>query len=115
MRAAELVFAVAFVVAVLWGIRLLVIAGARKAEKLKEAKRAQAIHQASWSPHHESVGSLERVVARRVAVVDNDEIVLDEHEIATIPTDADDYDERFLFAMSAARARAALQNSENEN
>ena len=51
-----------------------------------------------------------RVVVRKVSP--NGTNILDEHEVAEIPTGAPDYDTRFMTAMATARERVALFEAE---
>ncbi len=65
-----------------------------------------------WETHHHDVKGVTRIVVRKVSP--NGTNILDEHEVATIPVDAEDYDTRFLTAMATARERAALFESEQD-
>lgn len=66
----------------------------------------------SWAPAHVQKGGVTHVLVRRVAPSSGR--ILEERPVETIHADAPDYDQRFLAAMAAARARAALYASEED-
>jgi hypothetical protein len=74
--------------------------------------RPRAARGGAWTVAHYERRGVTRVVVQRLARGTDD--VLDEHVVAEIPAEAPDYDERFLAAMSAARERRALFESEDE-
>lgn len=61
--------------------------------------------------HHDKSGQT-RVVVQKVS--DTGTKVLDEHVVAVIPVDDPEYDAKFLAAMSAARERRALFETEED-
>jgi hypothetical protein len=65
-----------------------------------------------WRAAHYDVEGQTRVVLQRVST--GGEHVLDEHVIATLRVDDAEYDAKFLSAMSTARERRALFESEAE-
>ncbi len=65
-----------------------------------------------WHVTHYDVRGQTRVVLQRTRP--GSDRVLDEHVVATIPVGDPDYDSRFLAAMSAARERRAVFESEAE-
>ncbi len=71
---------------------------------------AVAVPGGRWETHHHDVRGVTRVVVRRVSP--NGTNILDEHQVAEIPTDAPDYDTRFMTAMATARERVALFEAE---
>ncbi len=66
-----------------------------------------------WRTAHYDVKGQTRVVLQKVS--SSGAKVLDEHLIATVPVDDPDYDAKFLTAMSTARERRALFESEQED
>jgi hypothetical protein len=100
----ELAFALAVVGVLLYGtIRLLT--------PLPDERRAIA-RAGEWRAAHYDVKAATRVVLQRVST--NGVSVLDEHVVATIRIDDPEYDAKFLAAMSTARERRALFESEEE-
>lgn len=65
-----------------------------------------------WRAVHYDVKGQTRVALQRVAPGG---AKLDEHVIATIPVDDPDYDAKFLTAMSSARERRALFETEDDH
>lgn len=65
-----------------------------------------------WRVAHLDTAGETRVVLQKVS--DTGAWVLDEHVIATVASDDPDYDAKFLAAMSAARERRALFETEDE-
>ena len=65
----------------------------------------------TWRVAHYDAEGETHVVLQRVSVSSHK--VLDEHAIATFPSDDPDYDDKFLTAMSTARQRQALFESED--
>lgn len=65
----------------------------------------------SWRVAHYDVGGETRVVLQRVS--GSGTRVLDEHVVATVRCDDPEYDQRFLDAMSIARQRQALFDTED--
>ena len=66
-----------------------------------------------WRTAHYDLKGQTHVVVERVSPTGRD--VLDEHVISTIPVDDPEYDTKFLLAMSAARERRALFESEADD
>jgi len=66
----------------------------------------------TWRVAHYDVKGETRVVLQKVR--EGDTRVVDEHAIASIPSDDPDFDERFLTAMTAARQRQALFEAEDD-
>lgn len=64
-----------------------------------------------WHVAHYDAKGTTHVVLQRVS--EGGRAVLDEHVIATISSDDPEYDDKFLAAMSAARQRQALFESED--
>jgi hypothetical protein len=62
-----------------------------------------------WHAVHYDVKGRTQVVLQKVSP---NGVKVDEHVIATIPVDDPDYDAKFLAAMSAARERRALFETE---
>jgi hypothetical protein len=75
-----------------------------------EDQRRPALTAGRWSVGHYDVEAETRVVLHKVS--EGGGMVLDEHVIATISTADPEYDEKFLAAMSTARQRQALFESE---
>ncbi len=99
------------VVFVLGGIILLIVLLAQVA--FRSARRPAPVERGGhWETHHHDVKGVTRVVVRKVSTHGTN--ILDEHEVATIPVEAEDYDTRFLTAMATARERAALFESEQD-
>ena len=71
---------------------------------------ATTVRTGRWETHHYDARGVTRVVVRKVSP--NGTNVLDEHEVAEIPTEAPDYDTRFMTAMATARERVALFEAE---
>jgi hypothetical protein len=65
-----------------------------------------------WTAVHNDAHGVPRVVVKKVSA--GGASVLDEHLISTIPVEDPDYDAKFLAAMSAARERQALFQSEED-
>ena len=65
----------------------------------------------TWRVAHRDDAGTTHVVLQRVD--EGRREVLDEHVVASIPTDDPAYDERFLAAMQTARQRLALFESED--
>ncbi|RKS73818.1 hypothetical protein CLV35_2309 [Motilibacter peucedani] len=65
-----------------------------------------------WVPAHIDRDGTTVVLVRRIALETRQ--VLEERYVEAIPSGAPDHDERFLAAMAAARARAALFASEED-
>lgn len=65
----------------------------------------------SWRVAHRDEAGTTHVVLQRVD--EGRREVLDEHVVASIPTDDPAYDERFLAAMQTARQRLALFEAED--
>lgn len=78
-----------------------------------QARQKPAPLDGRWCTGHYDVKGATRVVLRKVGP--NGWHVLDEHVVATIPVDDPDYDAKFLAAMSDARARRALFESEEDD
>lgn len=77
---------------------------------LGRTQRQAAAPPGTWrTAHYDAKGST-RVVVQKVSLTGA--VVLDEHVVATIPVDDPEYDARFLMAMSSARERQALFESE---
>ena len=64
----------------------------------------------TWAEKHYDVQGTTRVVLQRISPTGD--AVLDEHVIATVPVDDPEYDAKFLDAMSTARERRALFETE---
>ena len=73
-------------------------------------RRPPAVTGGRWSVGHYDVEGGTRVVLHKVSEAGG--TVIDEHVIATISTADPEYDEKFLAAMSTARQRQALFESE---
>jgi hypothetical protein len=65
-----------------------------------------------WRAVHYDVKGQTRVALQKVA---SSGVKIDEHVIATIPVDDPDYDAKFLTAMSSARERRALFETEDDH
>ncbi len=91
---------------VYWMIVLLTAANSRPGDQ------PGAVRGGSWTVTHYEAGDVTRVVVQRVSPRMDD--VLDEHVVAEIPVEDPDYDQKFLAAMSVARERRALFQSEDE-
>jgi hypothetical protein len=73
--------------------------------------KATTTESGRWRVAHFDKDRRTRVVVQKVTDGGG---VLDEHLVDTIPVDDPEYDQRFLAAMSAARQRQALFESEEE-
>ena len=93
-------------VVVYWMIVLLTTA------RVASEQRPRAVRAGTWTVAHYEAGGTTRVVVQRVSTRADD--VLDEHVVAEIPVEDPGYDQKFLAAMSAARERRALFESEDE-
>jgi hypothetical protein len=65
-----------------------------------------------WRTNHYDVDGVTRVVLQKVKPGGIN--VLNEHVIATLPIDDPEYDAKFMAAMSTARERRAVYESEQE-
>lgn len=74
--------------------------------------RLPAAASGRWRVAHYDVKGQTRIVVQKVP--DSGASVLDEHLVATFPSDDPEYDEKFLAAMSTARQRQALFQSEQD-
>jgi hypothetical protein len=72
--------------------------------------RVVSIAGARWRVAHFARGNKTHVVVRKV--LPDGATVIDEHLVATVPEDDPEYDAKFLEAMSQARERLALYESE---
>ena len=72
--------------------------------------RRAALPAGQWRTAHYDVKGSTNVVVQKVSLTGA--LVLDEHVVASIPVDDPDYDAQFLAAMSSARARQSLFESE---
>lgn len=70
-----------------------------------------AVGPGRWRTAHYDLDGETRVVLQKVA--DGSGTVIDEHLIATVSSGDPEYDERFMTAMSTARQRLALFESED--
>ena len=68
---------------------------------------------AEWRVTHRDVEGVTRVLVQKIS--GGGVSVLNEHVVATIPVDDPAYDEKFLAAMSTARERRSLFQSEDED
>lgn len=100
------------VVFVLGGIILLVVLLSSVAFRSVRRPAPPVERGGHWETHHHDVKGVTRVVVRKVSTHGTN--ILDEHEVATIPVEAEDYDARFLTAMATARERVALFESEQD-
>lgn len=73
--------------------------------------RLTAPRSGTWREAHHDVRGETHVVVEKVSFDGRE--VLDQHVVARIPVDDPSYDERFLAAMSQARERRALFESED--
>ncbi len=76
-------------------------------------QRRPASLSGSWRVAHYDVKGETRIVVQKIP--ENGASVLDEHVVATFPSDDPEYDARFLAAMSTARQRQALFQSEEDS
>ncbi len=76
------------------------------------AERPPEIGPVTWAVAHYDADRSTRIVVRKVSAGGTH--VLDEHLVATVPVDDPDYDEKFLQAMTTARQRRALFETEAE-
>ena len=76
------------------------------------AHEARAVRGGQWTVAHYETRGATRVVVQRLSPQAGE--VLDEHVVAELPVEDPDYDQKFLAAMSAARQRRALFDSEDE-
>lgn len=74
------------------------------------APRSPVSPAGEWRAVHYDVKGTTRVVLQRISP--SGDHVLDEHVIATVPVDDPEYDAKFLAAMSTARERRALFETE---
>jgi hypothetical protein len=63
-----------------------------------------------WQTAHFAIDGETRVVVRKI--LPDGATVVDEHQVARVAEDDPDYDQKFLEAMSLARQRLALYESE---
>jgi hypothetical protein len=98
----------ALVVGMVW---LVVYGTIRVLSPLREQARP-ALPPGQWQAAHYDVDGETRVVLQKVAA--GGAHVVDEHVIATFRSDDPDYDAKFLAAMSTARERRALFETEEE-
>jgi hypothetical protein len=97
--------------AVVIGIFCLIVGGALRLLTRPSAQRP-ALPAGHWRAVHYDVKGHTHVVLQKVSASGAN--VLDEHVVATISVDDPDYDALFLAAMSAARERRALFDTEEE-
>jgi hypothetical protein len=99
-------------VVLILGVLALVLVGTlRLVNPPDEGRRPAATTRGRWRVGHYDVEAGTQVVLQKVS--EGDATVLDEHVIATISTADPEYDEKFLAAMSIARQRQALFESED--
>jgi hypothetical protein len=98
--------------AVVIGIFCLILGGAIRLVTRPPDHQRLALPAGHWRAVHYDVKGHTHVVLQKVSASGAN--VLDEHVVATIPVDDPEYEARFLAAMSAARERRALFDTEEE-
>ena len=74
---------------------------------------ADAIAHAAWTPAHDELDGVTRVLVRRAyTALDGRPVVLDERVLRTFPANDPMWEAQFTEAMSAARLRCAYLNAE---
>jgi hypothetical protein len=98
--------------AVVIGIFCVIVGGAIRLLTRPPEHQRPALAAGQWRAVHYDVKGDTHVVLQKVSASGAN--VLDEHVVATIPVDDPEYEARFLAAMSAARERRALFDTEEE-
>ena len=97
--------------AVLGMVWLLVYATMRQLAR-PPASQDSPVRAGNWRTAHYDVKGETRIVLQKVSAGGGE--LLDEHVIATVAVDDPEYDAKFLTAMSAARERRALFETEED-
>jgi hypothetical protein len=95
---------------VIGGLGLLLYVGIRALSGT--GRKALTIGPGQWRTTHYDVKGITRVVVQKVSPGGAN--ILSEHVVTTIRVDDPEYDAKFLAAMSAARERRAMFESEDE-
>jgi hypothetical protein len=96
---------------VIGGLGLLIYVGIRALSGT--GRKALTIGPGQWRTTHYDVKGITRVVVQKVSPGGAN--ILSEHVVTTIRVDDPDYDAKFLAAMSAARERRAMFESEDDS
>lgn len=94
------------------GVVGLIVYGAMLLLLRRTGRPSAAAVPGQWLVGHYDKAGTTYVVLQKVAGAQRE--VVDEHVIATIPVGDPDYDQTFLTAMSVARERRALFETEND-
>jgi len=94
------------------GVAGLLLYGMLRLPTRPQEKVLPAAREGHWITAHYDVDATTKVVVQKVSPTGVD--VLDEHLVATLSIDDPEYDAKFLSAMSTARERRALFESETE-
>ena len=91
-------------------------AGPARLPARERAGVADAIAHATWTPAHDEVDGVTRVLVRRAYTgLDGRPVVLDERVLQTFPATDPMWEAQFTEAMSAARLRCAYLNAEESS
>jgi hypothetical protein len=96
---------------VVLGLLAVVLYAAVRLTGRTDGERLPAVTRGRWRVGHYDSEAETRVVLQKVS--EGGATLLDEHAIASISTADPEYDEKFLAAMSTARQRLALFESED--